>query len=211
MIIDDHPIILSGVKTFLSSDNRFEFIGEFTDTRTALNAPFNGTPDLIILDLAMPKIDGERSLAMLKRKFPNCKFLAFTQYENRAKTLKELGFDGYFVKTALDSLNDALLSILNGENYFKNPEKSSVGIQEESINTDDYTNFKKLTSREIEVANLMVQNFSNREIGNMMHISETTVETHRKHIKEKMQAKTKSELFAMLRNFGLGEAGENQQ
>ncbi len=201
IIIDDHPFIRDGIINFISADDRFEAIGEFADTRSVLNSSFNGRPDVIILDLNLPGMDGERSYPLLKNKFPACKIVAFTQYEGRDKELSRLGFDGYIVKSEKDSLLEALISVLNGFKYFKNDDKNNADKFVLSEEMDNFLRVKQLTKRELEIARYMMQDFSNKEIGEKIFISESTVETHRKHIKEKLKAKNKRELHAILRGY----------
>ncbi len=205
IIIDDHPFIRDGIINFISADSRFEAIGEFADTRSVLNSTFNGRPDVIILDLNLPGIDGERSYPLLKNKFPDCKIVAFTQYEGRDKELSRLGFDGYIVKSEKDSLLDALISVLNGFKYFNSNDKINSGIPVLSDKMDNFLKVKLLTKREIEIAKYIIQDFSNKEIGEKIFISESTVETHRKHIKEKLKAKNKRELTAILKGYDFNE------
>ena len=114
IIIDDHPFIRDGIINFIKSHESFEFIGEFGDTRSVLNSTLPNRPDLVILDLNLPGIDGEKSCPLLKQRFPECKIVAFTQYEGREKELVRLGFDGYIVKSEKDSFIEALLTVLKG-------------------------------------------------------------------------------------------------
>lgn len=201
IVIDDHPFIRDGVINFIKADGRFEFIGEFGDTRSLINAIFDGWPDVIILDLNLPGIDGEKSCPLLKQKFPGCKIVAFTHYEGRGKELEKIGFDGYIVKSEKDSLIEVLLKVLEGEKYFKSSDNNSSRDLEKFDRLDSFLKVKKLTVREIEVAGYLVQDFSNREISEKMIISESTVETHRKHIKEKLGVKSKREFNAVLKNY----------
>lgn len=200
IIIDDHPFIRDGIRNYVNAHESFEFIGEFSETRSVINSSFAGKPDIIILDLNLPGIDGEKSCELLKKKFSSCKVVAFTQYKGREKELNKLGFDGYLVKSETDSLIEALLSVMKGEKYFKHHDKASVDGDAAS-DKDDFLKIKQLTPRELEVAKYIVQDFSNREIGERIFISESTVETHRKHIKEKLKVKNKHELYTVLRSY----------
>lgn len=203
IIIDDHPFIRDGIINFINAHESFECIGEFNDTRSVLNSNFSGRPDAIILDLNLPGIDGEKSCPLLKKKFPDCKIVAFTQYEGREKELSKMGFDGYIIKSERDSLIEALICVLKGEKYFKNSNKTFTGDPGSSDKLDDFLRIRQLTPREMEVAKYIVQDFSNKEIGEKIFITESTVETHRKHIKEKLKARNKRELYAILRSYEL--------
>lgn len=200
IIIDDHPLIRDGIKSYVVAHNEFEFIGEFQDTRSVLNADFRQNPDVIILDLSLPGIDGERSLPLLKRKYPACKVVAFTQHEAREKELKKIGFDGYVTKNQRDQLVVALHMVLEGKPYFKSSAANTAQPPADPEKMDAYLKLKQLTPRETEVARYMKEEFSNREIAEKIFISESTVETHRKHVKEKLGVKSRRELAALLRN-----------
>ena len=177
IVIDDHPFIRSGVIGFLKAYKQFEFIGEFGDTRSVINSTFDEIPDLIILDLNLQGIDSEKSFPLLKERFPQSKIVAFTQYEGRGKELEKIGFDGYIVKSQNESLIDILQDVLNGKKYFKDDDKHLSPHFSEFDKLGSFFKLKKLTPREIEVAKFMVQNFSNKEIGSKIFISESTVET----------------------------------
>ena len=199
IIIDDHPLIRDGIKSYVIAHENFEFVGEFDDAKSVLNADFREKPDVIILDLSLRGMDGDRALPLLKRKYPACKVVAFTQYEAREKELRKIGFDGYITKNERDLLVVALQTVLQGKPYFK----SSAPLQVPSADPekrDAYQKMTQLTPRETEVAKYMKENFSNREIAEKIFISESTVETHRKHIKEKLGVKSKRELAALLRD-----------
>lgn len=202
MIIDDHPAIISGVKALLALDSRFIVVGEFLETRSIIN--WNGSsPDLVILDLGLRGLNGEQSLPVLKRKFPNCKVVAYTQIPGRSKRLKELGFDGYVQKADVEPLTDVLLAVLNGEKYFSQDDKQDP--------TNASLTNEILSKRERSVARRMLRFFSSKQIGEELSIAEVTVETHRKHIKQKLGAKSKSELFDMLKEMGLDQPGDDDE
>ncbi|MEP6677567.1 MAG: response regulator transcription factor [Ferruginibacter sp.] len=199
IVVEDHPLTRDGIVNYVKAHERFEHIGEFGDTRSVLNSTFSGRPDLIILDLNLPGIDGERSCAILKQKFPTCKIVACTNYPRTIKELKALGFDGYISKTEKEFFIDVLLKVLKGEKFYLLNEKKQFADHSKFEELDKFLKVKELTSREIEVAKLLMQDFSNREIGENLIISESTVETHRKHIKQKLGAKNKRELREILK------------
>lgn len=206
IIIDDHPLIRDGIKSCVAALDDFEFMGEFKDTRTVLNSTFNGIPKIIILDLSLPGMDGERSMPLLRKKFPQCRIVAFTQHEGKEKELKKIGFDGYAVKNERESLTEALLAVARGEQYFKSNHKIPLIVPAGAAPTDAYTKMKQLTRRETEVGRYIIQDFSNKEIADKIGVSESTVETHRKHIKEKLGLNSKRELYAMLRTYYFPES-----
>ena len=200
IIIDDHPFIRDGVKNFVGADERFEFVGGYDNTRSVLNAFFPEKPDVIILDLNLPGIDGEKSYPMLKNKFPAARIVAFTQYEGRDKDLAKIGFDGYVIKSETDSLLEALVTVLRGLKFFNSNERPVSKPQGLQDNNDAYLKIKQLTKREYEIAKYMKLDYANKEIADSIHIAEGTVKTHRKHIIEKLQVKNKRELYTILQS-----------
>jgi len=209
IIIDDHPLIRDGIKNFLAADDSFAFIGEFPDTRSVLNSTFAGKPDVIILDLSLPGIDGEKSFPLLKRKYPECKIVAFTQHEGLGKELKALGFDGYITKNERDLLADALYAVLKGDKYFPDNAKNTAVTYADPDKMDAWSKIRQLTRRELEVAKYMKEGYTNREAAEQLFISEHTVETHRKHIKEKLGVKSKRELQVILAGIDFTELLNN--
>src|SRR5206468_4047103 len=108
------------------------------------------------------------------------------------------GFDGYMIKSEKDSLIDALLDVLKGKKYFPKTDKEIPDDSIFSKASGSWSRIRQLTPREIEIAKLIVQDYSNREIGEKLFIAEGTVETHRKHIKEKLKYKNRRDLEDML-------------
>ena len=210
MLIDDHPLIMEGIKNFLLTHDRAECMGEFTELRAALNSSYPGKPNVILLDLSLRlgDISGEAALPLLKKKFPEVKIIAFTQHKDQGKRLAEKGFDGYLTKEERELLIEAIHTVLNGGKYFKNIKKSGQPGSEAAA-TDAYSRVRSLTRRELEVAQYLAQAYSSREISKRIFISEATVDTHRKHIREKMDVRSKHEFYAILRsidfNFLLGD------
>lgn len=200
IIIDDHPLIRDGIIHFIKAHENFEFAGEFSDVREVLNSSPATIPDVIILDLNLGGVDGSKYCPMLKQRFSQCKIVAFTHYEGREKELQDLGFDGYLVKSEKESLIEALLTVLQGNKYFKVID-AAAKYSSEHQEMDSFLKMKQLTAREIEIAKYIIQGYSNKEIGQKIYISESTVETHRKHIKEKLKPKNNQEFYSMLRNY----------
>lgn len=205
IIVDDHPFFRDGVKNFLKVYSRFELIGEFSETRSILNSEENISPDFILLDLNIRGLDGRASCELLKRKYPNCKIIALTQYQDLHKALKDHHFDGYIEKQYSEVLVEAIDKVLSGETYFvKISDGKNTGAPKNDA-LDEYLKVVNLSSREIEIIKLVVNGFSNPEIAEKLFISEFTVKTHRKNIYQKTNVNNVADLIKLVNKHGIAD------
>jgi DNA-binding NarL/FixJ family response regulator len=203
ILVDDHPFFRDGVRVHLQSDSRFEIIGEFSETRQLLNSERNLRPDLIVLDINLPGMDGIVSCELLKKKYQHCKILALTQYANLDAELMKAPFDGYVVKDKSDVLIEAIHCVLGGKKYFQDSRPKYPTENTITDNKDMFLKIKKLTTREIEVMQYVARDYSNKEISNLLFLSEETIKTHRKHFIQKTGVKKRSEIERLLNEYGL--------
>jgi DNA-binding NarL/FixJ family response regulator len=208
IIVDDHESTRDGVGNYLTKHGPIEVIGEFGETRSLLNSHTGLTPDIILLDLNLPGIDGEDSCSLLKQRFPKCKIIAFSQYNKSAKDLMRLGFDGSYAKSErMHTLVDVIKQVMSGNECFSSdPEKKfAAPVSKDRRLDDDYARVKSLSDRELQVIQLWLKDFSSKEIGEQLtdKISPFTVNKHLQNIKEKLDRKRKSEIEELLRRYGL--------
>jgi DNA-binding NarL/FixJ family response regulator len=205
IIIDDHPIFRDGVKKLLADCEQYVLIEEFSETGPLLNAKDKLFPDFILLDLKIRGQEGWTSCLQLKKKFPDCKVIALTQYTGIQEELAKLQFDGYVVKE--DSPSNLLIAIetvLQGKTYFpvlqENDDKKQTDNQ-----PDDHLRVKHLniTQREIEIIRLVIRGLSNPEIANQLYLSELTIKTHRKNFYSKAGVRKIPDLIKFMQNYGL--------
>lgn len=187
-IVDDHQMVIDGLKLIISTIAGFEVIGESTSAIRALDMLATANPDILLTDVSMPEMSGIEFTRLAKKKYPHVKVLALSMF-SESQVVAEMidaGVSGYILKnTGKQELIEALSKISIGENYF-GPDitlqlmKSFKRNQEES----------RLTDREIEIIRMIEQDFGNKQIADMLFISERTVETHRKNILRKTNTQT---------------------
>jgi two-component system nitrate/nitrite response regulator NarL len=187
-IVDDHQMVIDGLKLIISTIPGFEIIGESTSAVRALDMLAAASPDILLTDVSMPEMSGIEFTRIVKKKYPQIKVLALSMF-SESQVVAEMidaGISGYILKnTGKQELIEALNKVSIGENYF-GPDitlqlmKSFKRSQEES----------RLTDREIEIIRMIEQDFGNKQIADMLFISERTVETHRKNILRKTNTQT---------------------
>ncbi len=187
-IVDDHQMVIDGLKLIISTIPGFEIIGENTSAVRALDMLAAASPDILLTDVSMPEMSGIEFTRLVKKKYPQIKVLALSMF-SESQVVAEMidaGISGYILKnTGKQELIEALNKVSIGENYF-GPDitlqlmKSFKRSQEES----------RLTDREIEIIRMIEQDFGNKQIADMLFISERTVETHRKNILRKTNTQT---------------------
>lgn len=183
IIADDHPVVRSGLHALLSSQPDFEIVAEAENGEEAAKLTFSLTPDLIIMDLQMPVLDGLGAIKLIRDKLPKANILVLTTYETDADILPALkaGAIGYLLKdTPPEQLFQAIRSAASGEMALapRVAEKVTQRLTKPSKNT--------LSSREIEVLELAAQGNSNKAIAKKLFITEATVKSHFVHIFSKL-------------------------
>lgn len=189
IIADDHEIFASGLKQILNANPNYNLGDCFRNGKQVLDYLDQGyAADLLIMDLNMPVMDGTQVMGHLQRKYPNVKKLVLSMHRNFStiELCKKLGADGMIGKDApLQVLLESIQSIIKGEIYFND---LPIGIN----NKEDDGFYKKLakqfhiTKREIEVLQLIINQFENDEIAEKLNLSRFTVRTHRRNIFEKL-------------------------
>lgn len=188
-IADDHQILIDGIISFFNELKGFEVLGFANDGQTLLQEIATKVPDIILLDLNMPKLDGLSTLKKLKSGYPNTKVIILSNYNQSQliKETKELGANGYVLKNGSKSdLLNAIATVQDGKFYF--PEEMAT-LTNASVFTDEFMKKHQLTKREVEIIKLVCQELSSKEIGDKLFISEFTVTTHRRNILGKLGIK----------------------
>ena len=201
VIAEDHTILREGLRVLLSSHPDLEVVGEAVDGREAIQRVDEMGPDLVLLDLSMPRMDGLDAIREIRKGSPDTKILALTVHKAEEYVLATLqaGADGYALKDATQAeLVAAIRSVLAGRRYL------SPGVSEKVI--EGYLAGKKadapksrwanVTPREREVLKLIAEGHKNREIAEILCISVKTVEKHRSNVMEKLDLHNVSDLTA---------------
>ncbi len=193
-LVDDHQIMLDGIKALLKNDKQIEIIGEFTRCSQVIEKLTQITPDILITDIHMPEMNGIELTKMVRKNYPTVKILALSMSgeEGMISEMVDAGISGYVIKnTGKEELRGALLKIMQGEVYFSAEVASQLtkALMEKKRRADEPA-AAKLTQREIEIVKLIAMEYSNEKIAKELFISERTVETHRKNIFRKSETKS---------------------
>ena len=206
LIVDDHAIVRAGLRALLLEEETFELVGEALGGYEAIEMVEKIKPDVLILDLSMPDLDGISVTRQLKPQFPDLKILILTLHEDEAllKEALKAGASGYILKRAAEAeLISAIHVIIRGDLYV---DPSMLrGLIEESqkpqVELDPL--MESLTSREMEILKLLVEGYTNRQVGQELNISIRTVEGHRANISDKLGLRSRVELVRYARQHGL--------
>jgi len=208
LIVEDHTILREGLKSLLSTNPEIEIAGEAGDGREAIWLVEKLNPDMVLMDLSMPRMDGMQAIREIKRRWPEKRVLALTAHKTEEYVLATLkaGADGYLLKdSTYQEMMTAVRSVLSGKRYL------SPGISEKVI--EGYLEGKQtikvqgvrdnLTPREREVLKLIGEGYRTREIANLLVISPKTVEKHRANLMVKLNFHNVSQVTAYAIEEGL--------
>lgn len=201
VIAEDHTILREGLRSLLSAEEEFEVVGEAEDGLEAVRAVNSHTPDLILLDLAMPKMNGIAAIKEIKKQSPDTKIMALTIHKSEEYILEafQSGADGYCLKDSThDELLMAIRSVLMGKTYLS-PEISErvlSGYLEGKKSIKAASSWDSLTQREKEILKLIGEGYKNKEISDYLCISVKTVEKHRANLMKKLDLHNVSALTA---------------
>lgn len=197
LIADDHPLYTEGLKNFLEDD--FEITGIVEDGKTAVKEALSSKPDVILMDIKMPVIDGIEATRLIKEELPDSKIIILTSFEREDSIIKaiEAGASGYLLKS-LDG--DQLIQNLKEMEQGKSP--FSPGLEgfllqniRKSGDAETEKEEKKFTARQIDVIKLLVKGYTYKEIAGQLYLSERTVKYHMKKIKEKLGVETRRDVI----------------
>ena len=208
VIAEDHKLFREGLKSMLSARNDLKVVDEAQDGLEAIRCVKRNKPDLLLLDLSMPRLSGISVMRDIKSQIPEVKILALTIHESDQYVLEafEAGADGYCIKDAgRNELMVAIDSVLGGKTYISPGIADNVmeGYLEESKRLKTKTTWDTVTQREREVLKLLAEGYLNKEIAEFLHISVKTVEKHRANIMNKLDLHNASALTAYAIEKGL--------
>ena len=191
LIADDHALVREGIAAFLKLSDEFEVVAEASDGLEAIEKTNKHHPDIVIMDINMPKLGGLEATIEIKKMWPETKVLVLTQYEDKEYITRFLkaGVSGYLLKKAVGSdLIAGLRTISRGDSYLY----SSIATEVVSryLNGDKGTEmedpYEKLSDREKQVLKLVAEGFTHKEVADMLCISVKTVIAHQTHLGEKL-------------------------
>ncbi len=207
LIADDHGIVRGGLKLLLERQPDIEVVGEAADGAEAVERALSLRPDLAILDVSMPLLTGIQATHEIKRHAPEVDVLVLSMHDDERYVFEALkaGASGYVLKREADQdLVDAVRSVARGEPFLTNAATETL-VREWMA--DETTGPREpLSQREQEVLKLIAEAHTNRAIGEILHLSEKTVESHRGNILRKLGMRDRVELVRYAIRRGLVEA-----
>jgi DNA-binding NarL/FixJ family response regulator len=190
---DDHAIVRDGLRSLFKSDSQFVVVGEALDGAEAVKMVEKNQPDVALLDISMPNVNGVEATRIIKKEYPATRVLILTIHENE-EYIQELilaGADGYVLKNAeKKEIFDGVRAVANGGTYFStNVSKVLLeGLVRRTRNKEPFPNDgeNRLTNREIEILRLIAESLTSKQIAEKLFLSVTTVNSHRTNIMKKL-------------------------
>lgn len=199
LLVDDHTVVRQGLRRILASDEQIEIVGEAGDGRTALELAQRLQPHVVVMDVALPELNGIEATRQLAKRAPAAHVLMLTMHADDVYVRQALkaGARGYLLKDSEDlDLIKAVKAVGAGGSFFS-PAVSRVvlsGYLGDRLPGDRDEPLARLTDREREVLQLIAEGKTNKEIAAALSLSVNTVETHRKHLMEKLDLHNTAEL-----------------
>ncbi len=196
LLVDDHAIMRDGISALLDLQDDIEIVGEASEGKEAIEKARELVPDVVVMDISMPEMDGLEATRRIKRKNPSVKVLVLTQHDNREYILATIrsGSDGYLPKRALGSeLVTAIRAVHQGHSFLY-PAAAGALIEDYRRHVEKEP-YDSLTEREREIFRLVAEGHTSREIADTLFITLKTVHNHRAKIMIKLNIHNRSELI----------------
>lgn len=207
-LADDHAVLRAGLRMLLESQPDITVVGEAGDGKTTLSLATSLLPDVLLLDVGMPDMDGLGVLHAIRVDAPQCRVLLLTMHEEEAilRAALRAGASGYVLKQAAEAeLLTAIRAVARGEAYVDPALTRAMieGYLESPESGENPEQMDGLTAREIEVLTLIAEGYTNKEVADKLVVSVKTVETHKAHIAGKLGVKSRVEWLRYAREKGL--------
>ena len=208
LIAEDHTLVRAGLRALLSQDTEFEIVGEADNGRDAVRAAGELRPEVVLMDLTMPGMNGMEAILDIKRRYPGMRILVLTLHKTEEFVLASLraGADGYILKESTPAeLRTAVRSVAAGKTYLSNDLLSKVVSEAQAGRGARPKNgvWDTLTQREREVLKLVAEGKSNKAIAEFLFLSAKTVEKHRAKLMAKLGMRNAAALTAYAIQKGL--------
>lgn len=196
-IVDDQVLLVKGISMIVSTSNDMEVIWTANNGEEALFLADQNKPDVILMDIRMPIMDGVEATKQIKSKFPDTKVIILTTFmeDDEIYLSMKFGASGYLLKDASpEQILEAIRNAMIGGTIMAPPVASKLVKQLDRGQASNSTHLEMLTSRESEIALLISDGFSNREIADQLFVSEGTVKNHLTSILEKLNLRDRTQL-----------------
>jgi NarL family two-component system response regulator LiaR len=186
VIVDDHAVVREGLRTFLSLQDDFEVVGEAADGREALTVVADTRPDVVLMDLVMPNVDGIAAMRELRRRAPESRVVVLTSFLEDERVLPALraGAAGYLLKNVQPQELARAVRLADAGETMLDPAVAARLV--ESLSAGEGGELDELTARERDVLRLLAGGYANKRIALELGIAEKTVKTHVSHVLSKL-------------------------
>ena len=207
LVADDHPVVRDGLVAILSTQADFEIVGEANDGSEAVSKAREYEPNVILIDLEMPEVDGVQAIQQIRATHPRIQFIVFTAFDTDERILKavQAGAKGYLLKGApRNDVFRAIRTVYAGGSLLE-PIIASKLLNQIQENPDDSSGepSEKLTDREMEVLQFLGKGMKNKEIADQLFITERTVKFYVSAILSKLNASNRTEAVSLAAQRGL--------
>jgi DNA-binding NarL/FixJ family response regulator len=206
VIADDHVLYRRGLQTVVTQEEDIDIVGEASDGQEAIDRTVELLPDVVLMDVRMPRVSGIEACAAIKTQVPSTRIIMLTMSDEESDLYEAVkaGANGYLLKEiSIEEVADAIRAVVEGQSLIS-PSMASKLLSEFNAlakRAEEKQNIPapKLTDRELEVLKLVAQGMSNKEIADDLFISENTVKNHVRNILEKLQLHSRMEavMYAM--------------
>jgi DNA-binding NarL/FixJ family response regulator len=199
LAVDDHPMLREGIAAAIARQSDMVLVGEAVNGREAIETFRTTRPDVTLMDLQMPEMNGVEAISAIRAEFPAARIIVLTTYKGDAQALRALqaGASGYLLKSALrKEMMDAIRAVFAGRTSI--PPEIAMQIAE-------HVAADALSEREVEVLRCVARGAANKEVAVRLQISEETVKVHMKHILEKLAATDRTQAVTIALSRGIIE------
>lgn len=206
LVADDHALIRQGLVSILTGHDEFEVVGQAADGNEAVEKAVASKPDVVVLDLAMPRLDGLEAARRIRKALPRTRILVLTMHDDEEYVLRTVraGAAGYIVKDgAAAELVTAIRAVSAGQGYFGPQAARALAGRYERGGVEADDPYERLTSREREVFQLLIEGRTNAQVARILFISPKTVDNHRTHLMARLGVHSTAELIRFAARRGL--------
>ncbi|KLU64714.1 oxygen regulatory protein NreC [Desulfosporosinus acididurans] len=209
LLVDDHTIFRAGIRVLLEMQPDFKVIGEAEEGEKALSLVRELQPEVVLMDIAMPGVDGLSAARRIKETAPMTKIILLTQHENKEylQPALKIGAEGYVLKrAAADELVMAIRAVHQGKSFLDSNVTSTILAEYcQDVKNGTVTDNRQLSEREREILVMLARGYTNRQIAELLKISPKTVDFHRARIMKKLGIKGRVALAQYALRHGLVE------